>query len=146
MCNLFGVVKKWLQEGGVSTDSAIVSDTDTIVQIKNMFSQDECDYYRKSIQFLIYPVCKDDSMLYVTHPEWLFEFAECLKQHFMTEMVSRGSCPAHYVRSDIDTIDKNTKLLSTDRLFYNFMVDTLDAGNICQAMNDTVTLSTDNCK
>ena len=32
MCYLFGVMKEWLLEGGVSLDSAIVSDSDTIVQ------------------------------------------------------------------------------------------------------------------
>ena len=31
MCSLFGVMKEWLQEGAFSTDSAIVSDTDTTV-------------------------------------------------------------------------------------------------------------------
>ena len=148
MCHMFGFVKEWLQEGGVSTDSAIVSDSDTVVQRENMFSDADCEFYHDIKKYPWYAVCKDNSLLYVTDPERVYGFTVCTTYHFMTEMGASDSCSRGSVRSHIDTTVQNTKaLLSKDRHFFNFMVDTLDAGNICQATNDTsaVTFSSDNC-
>ena len=146
MCHLFGFMKEWLQEGGMSTDSAIASDSDTIVQRENMFSDADCDdYYYKRYKD---STCQDNSMWYETDPEDLEEFAKCITRHFMTEMGASKSCSGDSVRSDINTMVKNTTtLLSKDGLFYNFLVGTLNAGNICQATNDgsNVTFSSHNC-
>ena len=150
MCSLFGFVKEWLQEGGVSTDSAIVSDSDMIVQRENMFSQDDCEDYRDMKPLIDnyskYAMCADNSLLYVTHPERLYWFTRCITSHFMTEMGAEDSCSHGSVRSHIDTTVQNTNtLLSKDRHFHNFLVDTLNAGNVCEAVTDTVTLPTDKC-
>ena len=144
MCSLFGFMKALLQEGGVSTAS--VKDSDTIVERENMFSDVECDRYF-DMKSYIDPVCKDNSLLYVTPLEQYNDFTQCITYHFMTEMGARDSCSDDSVRSNLNTTVKNTiTLLAKDRLFHNFMVDTLDAGNICQAMNDTGTLSPFYCK
>ena len=147
MCHLFGFMKEWLQEGGVSTDSAIVSDSDTTEQRENMFSDADCEFYYPR-KWFIDPTCKNNSLLYVTHPEWLDTFTECITIHFMTEMGASYKCFHSYARSHVNTTVQHTKtLLSKDRQVYNFMVDTLNAGNICQATNDTsnMTFSDDNC-
>ena len=151
MCHLFGFMKELLQEGGVSTDSAIVSDSDMIVQRENMFSQADCEDYDmkwRLMNDMDFSMCEDNSLLHVTRPERLSRFTWCITYHFMTEMGASDSCSHDSVRSHIDTTVHNTNtLLSKDRHFYNFMVDTLDAGNICQATHDTsnVTMSDDNC-
>ena len=49
MCHLFGVMKKFLQEEGVSTDSAIFTDSGTVVQRENMFSDADYKFYHKII-------------------------------------------------------------------------------------------------
>ena len=46
MCHLFGFLKEWLQEGGVSVDSAMIYDTDTLVQKERMFSASDCSKYQ----------------------------------------------------------------------------------------------------
>ena len=139
-CNLFDFMKEWLMEGGVSADGAIVSDIDTTSQRENMFSHADCYDYR----WTVHDSCKDNSILYVTDPEFLDDFFNCITHHFMTEMGASNSCSDDSVRSDINTTVKNTITLLSKDLFYNFLVDTLDAGNICQAVNYTVTLSADN--
>ena len=131
MCHLFGLMKEWLQEGGVFTDSAIVSDSDMIVQRENMFSQDDCEDYREEwwLTHDRYSMCADNSLLHVTDPERLYSFAKCITHHFMTEMGANDSCSYGSVRSHINTTVHNTNtLLSKDRHFHNFLVDTLDAG------------------
>ena len=144
-CSLFGFMKEWLQEGGVFMDSDIMSDTDTILQRENMFSDADCEPYY-SIKSSTYSVCENNSMSYVTDPRWPYSFFRCITDHFMTEMRARNSCSDDSLGSDSNTMVKSTiTLLSKDRLFYNFMVNTLDAGNVCQAMNDTVTLSAEDC-
>ena len=51
----------------------------------------------------------------------------------MTEMGARSSCVDDSVRSDNDTnVDDKMTLLRKDRLFYNFMVEALKAGNIAK--------------
>ena len=137
-------MKEWLKEGGVSTDSAIVSDGDTMVQRENMFSDADCEPYHYDYGFR--DVCDHNPMLYVTFQESLSLFAVCITRYFMTKMGARNSCSGDSVRSDTDTTVKNTTtLLLKDLLFYNSLVDTLDAGSICQAMNDTVTIADYNC-
>ena len=90
MCSLFGFMKEWLQEGGVSTDSAIVSDSDMIVQREIMFSRADCESYRDMKRLVTYysafSMCADNSLLHVTHPEWLELLSACITHHFMTEM------------------------------------------------------------
>ena len=145
MCQLFGFMKEWLQEAGVSTENTMILDNDTIARKERWkFSDDECSIYSWS------PTrdseCVGNSMEYVTDPKRLYEFTDCITTHFMTEMGAKNSCSDDSVKPDNDTNDKNTiTFLSRDRLFYNFMLDTLDAGNTCQARNDAVTLSADNC-
>ena len=142
MCHLFGFVKEWLKEGGVPTDSSVVSDSDTVVQKEYMVSDADCEFHRK------HSVCKDNSLLCVTDPELLYWFTVRVTSHFMTEMVDRDNCADGSVRSHINTTAQNTMtLLSKDRHFHNFLADTLDAGNICQATNDTsaVTFSYVDC-
>ena len=64
----------------------------------------------------------------------------------MAEMGANNTCSDGSVRSDINTTFKNTvTLFSKDLLFFNFLVDTLDAGNICEAVNDSVTVSVYDC-
>ena len=64
----------------------------------------------------------------------------------MTEMGARSKCFNDSIRSDSDTNVKNTMtLLSKNGLFFTFMVDTLDAVNICQTRNDTVTFAAAEC-
>ena len=102
-----------------------------------MFSQADCEFFRNFPSVYSDLVCKNNSMLYATDPELLEYFTRCIIRHFMTEM---GACSNASVRSDIDTSVKNTApLLTKHRLFYSFLVHTLNAGNICQATNDTCT-------
>ena len=136
-CHLFGFMKEWLQEGGVSTDNAMGYDTDTRVQKEMMFSDADCQMY----QFIIseYDDCVNRSMYM-----GLWKFTACMTTHFMTEMGARSSCTDDSVRHDIDTdVNNSVTLLSKNGIFYTFMVDTLGAGNICQARNDTVTIPGD---
>ena len=66
----------------------------------------------------------------------------------MTEMGANKSCSDDSGRSNIDaTVENTITRLSKDRLFYHFLVDSLNAGNICQAANDTsnVTFPSDDC-
>ena len=90
MCHLFGFTKKWLQEGGVSTDIAIVSDRDTTVQRKNMFSDSDCKFYHGTKWHIDhisdFAMCDDNSLLFVADPESLYGFTRCITLHFMTEM------------------------------------------------------------
>ena len=145
MCSLFGFMEEWLQEAGISTDNTMILDNDTVLRKERwMFSDDDCDAY--SLLTKYYGKCAGYSMGYVTDPRWLYGLTRCITTHFMTEMGVQNSCSDDSVRPNNDTDDTNTiTLLSKDRLFYTFMVDTLDAGNICQATNDTVTLSIDDC-
>ena len=111
-----------------------------------MFSQADCDHYHWYLYWN--RVCEDNSTSYVTDPESLYRFTSCITIHFMTEMGANNSCCDDTVKSYINTTVKNTiTLLSKDRLFYSFLVDTLNAGNICQAANDTSTVpsSLHNC-
>ena len=88
-------------------------------------------------------------MLYITDPKYLFRFTECITHHFMTEMGARNRCSDDALRSDLNTTVRSTvPLLSKDRLFFRFLVDKLDARNICQVKNaiNTATVSTDNCE
>ena len=141
MCSLFGFMKKWLQEEGVSVDSTMIYDTNTIDQKENIFSVVDCVFYK----FVFHPMTVKDSMcesnflLHETDPRNLIRFINCITYHFMTKVGAKDSCFNDQVKFDINA------LLSKDRLFHNFMADTLDAGNTCQATNDTVTLSADNC-
>ena len=137
MCHLFGVIEEWLQKGGISTDDAMVHDTDTLVQKRWVFSDADCDEYK----FMGFGECINNSMIYNG-----FTFTDCITTHFMTVMGARSSCYDDSVRSDSDTNAKSTVTLeSKNRLFYTFMVDALDARNICQGRNDTVTIDTDDC-
>ena len=146
MCSLFGFMKKWLQEGGVFMDNAIMNDTDTTVQKEWMFSDNDCYFYRYNIEKLAYSICEVNSMVYDSKPKWIHYFIDCITLHFMTEMGARGSCYNKSARSDGGiTVYGTMTLLSKDRMFYAFMVDTLDAGNICQARNDTVPFPTFEC-
>ena len=142
MCSLFVFLKELLQEGGVSTESTMIDDTDAIVQKKNwMFSDVDCDHYSNNTG-----TCVDNSMVHETNPKGLLSFTTCITLHFMTEMGARSSCSDESVRPDSDTNDKNIMtVLSKDRLFYTFMEDTLNAGNICQATTGAVKLSTVDC-
>ena len=76
----------------------------------------------------------------------LYKFIDCITYHFMTETGAGNSCFDDSARSDTNTTVKNTTLLSKDHLFYNFMVDTLDAGNKCQVIDDPQTLSKLHCE
>ena len=79
-------------------------------------------------------------MLITTDLKQLDRFFNCITTHFMNDMGARNSCSGDSVRSDNDTNVENTRtLLSKDRPFYNFIVerDTLSAGNICPATDDT---------
>ena len=148
MCHLFGFTKKWLQERGVSADIAIVSDSDTTIQRKNMFSDADCKSYQYMKWFAHSSRCEYNSLLYVTSPGSVYtlKFTDCITLHFMTEMGASDTCYDDSVRSHIDTTVQNTNtLLSKDRHFYNFMVHTLDAGNVCEAVKDTATFPADDC-
>ena len=68
MCSLFGFMKEWLQEGGVSTDSDMRYDTDTTLQKDGMFSEAECYDYHKYTNSG-YAVCADNSMAYEANPQ-----------------------------------------------------------------------------
>ena len=145
MCSLFHFMKEWLQEAGVSTDNTMIRDNDIIAQKeRGMFSYVDCSYYSSFSES--YGECNGHSMEHVTYPDSLWAFANCITIHFMTEMGAESICFDDSVTPDSDTNDKTITLLSKDRLFYNFMVDKLDAGNTCQAKKDAVTLSTDNCR
>ena len=150
MCSLFGFMKEWLQEGGVSTDSALVTDSDTVVQRENMFSDADCEYYRGMKRWFInerdFSMCADNSLLFVTPAEGLDVFTKCITYHFMTEMGASDSCSHGSVRSHINTTVQNPNtLLSKDRHFHHFLVDTLGAGNVCEAVKDTTTLPAGCC-
>ena len=94
----------------------------------------------------VYSECEGHSMEHVADPEWLDDFTRCITTHFMTEMGYKSKCSDDSVKPGSDTNDTNTiTLLSKDRLFYNFMVDTLDARKTCQDRNDAVTISPGNC-
>ena len=109
-----------------------------------LLSDAECDDY--SLLTKYYSKCEGHSMKYVTHPKWLSDFTRCIRTHFLTEMGYKSKCSDDSVKPGSDTNDKNTiTLLSKDRLFYNFMVDTLDARKTCQARNDAVTIDPGNC-
>ena len=117
-----------------------------------MFSQDDCESYRETKRWVIdhsqFSMCADNSLLHITHPKKNLDwFTECITHHFMTEMGASDSCSHGSVRSHIDTTAHNTNtLLSKDRHFHNFLVDTLDAGNVCEAVKDTVTLHAGICE
>ena len=145
MCSLFGFMKELLHEAGISTDNTMILDNDTIAQKERwMFSDAECDDYSLFTEY--YSECEGHSMEYVTGPKWLYDFTFCITTHFMTEIGAKRKCSDDSVRNDRDTNDKTTiTLLSKDRLFYNFMVDTLDARKTCQARNDAVTIDPGNC-
>ena len=146
MCQLFSFVKEWLQEGGVSTKNTMIYDNATIVQKERwIFSDADCEAF--SLYSRGYGECvAGHSMEYVTDPNSIYGFTRCITTHFWTEAGGKNSCMDDSVRPDSDTNDKNTMtLLSKDRVFYTFMVDTLNAGNTCQARNDAVTFSPDNC-
>ena len=145
MCSLFGFMKELLQEAGISTDNTMILDNDTIAQRERwMLSDAECDDY--SYLTKLYSECEGHYMERVTHPEGLTGFTRCITLHFLTEMGYKSKCSGDSVKPDSDTNDKNTiTLLSKDRLFYNFMVDTLDARKTCQARNDAVTIDPGNC-
>ena len=145
MCSLFGFMKELLQKGDISTENAMIYDTDTITQNERLFSDADCHVYPLLTRH--YSECADHSMHYVTFPRRLIGSTLCITAHFMTEMGAKSKCSDDYVRPDSDTNDKNTMtLLSKDRHFYSFMVDTLDAGNTCQARNDAVTVHSNNCE
>ena len=138
MCSLFGFMKESLQDGSLSTERTMIYDTDIIVQ-KEMFSNADGNF-RKLV------ACEYHSMLFKTNPEQLDRFFNCITIHFINEMGARSSCFDNSLRSDSDAnIENTTALFSKDHLFYNFMVDTLDAENICPATDDTVRLSPDDC-
>ena len=144
MCHLFGFMKEWLKEGGISTDSAMIYDTEPTVQTERIFSDAECDNvaYLKDSQ-LGGDECVNNSMVHKTSPAYLQLFTQCITIHFLTEMGARKICND----SDFSDSGKDIMTLSSkDLLFYNFLVDTLNAENICQARNDTVTFSSRNCK
>ena len=141
MCNLFGFMKGWLQEGDISTENAMIYDTDTITQNEWLFSDADCSYYHRLTSNS--GECGGDTMTHETKK--LRRFTSCIITHFMTEMGARTSCSDDSVRPDSNRKVTTVTLLSKDRHFYSFMADTLDAGNTCQATNDTVTLSTDDC-
>ena len=145
MCSLFGFMKELLQEVGVSTDYTMIRDNDTIsLKERWMLSDNEC--YRYSSLSRRYSECVGNSMAYQTDPDHLWKFTYCITNHFLTEVEATSRCSYGPGRSDSDTNDKNTMtLLSKDHLFYNFMADTLDAGNTCQVRNDAVKISPDNC-
>ena len=145
MCSLFGFMKELLLEAGISTDSTMILDNDTVVEKERwVFSDAECDAYSWLTED--YGECADYSMDFVTHPQLLVGFTDCITTHFITEIGDTRNCSDDSIRLDSDTNDRNTvTLLSKDRLFYTFMVDTLDAGNTCQARNDAVSFSPGNC-
>ena len=142
LCSLFGFMKEWLQEEGVSTDSTIVSDSDTIGQRENMFSGADCGFYYKMSSLPMPPLTHICSSMWIRrYVDHLYGFSACITYHFMTEMGANNSCSDDSVRFNVNTTVKNTMTLSKDRHFYNFMANTLDARNSCQAWNDTGTLS-----
>ena len=145
MCSLFGFTKELLQEAHISPENIMVLGNDTVVQKERwMFSDADCEPYFRLTNH--YGECAGNSMEYVTESKRLYHFIRCITTHFMTVMGDTRSCSDDFVRPDSDTNDRNTlTLLSKDRLFYTFMVDTLDAGNTCQARNDAVTFDPDNC-
>ena len=148
MCSLFDAMRALLQGEGISTDRAIVSASNINAQRENLFSDAFCDSYH-NIKPAADSICASNSMLYITDPKYLFRFTDCITHHFMTEMRARNSCSDDAGRSNINTPVKNTvPLLSNDRLFFSFIVDKLDAGNICKVKNaiDTATVPTDNCE
>ena len=113
-----------------------------------MFSDADCDAYSWFTKHhgKSFAKCFDNSVEYTADQDDLKSFTYCITNHFMTKMGAKNSCYDGSVRPDSDTNDKNTiTLLSKDRLLYTFMVDTLDAENTCQARNDAVTFSPDNC-
>ena len=137
MCHLFGFMKEWLQGRGISTERTMIYDTELAVQKENIFSDGVCDQYLRYSMF--YGQCADNSMEYKTDPEHLRKFAWCTIIHFSTNVEAKKYCRDRY---DFSGGDKDLMaLLSRDILFYSFMVDTLNAGNICQARKDTVTFS-----
>ena len=139
MCNLFGLMKKWLQEGSVSTNNATGYDTDTHVQKQMVFSEADCDDYKR-----LFSGYRNGSLGIYGTTCWSFSRHATI--YFMSAMGAESSCYDDSVKSDTDTNVKNAMtLLSQDSLFYTFMVDTLDAGNICQARNDTVAFPVDKC-
>ena len=140
-CSLFGFMKEWLQEGGVSTDNAMIHDTDTIVQQeRRLLTNADCEDYDKYTKSRMYDVCADNSMVHETNPKHLSTFTDCITTHFMTKLGARSSCIDDSGQSDYDTMT----LLRKDRLFYSFMEEKLKVGNICQATND-VTFPADDC-
>ena len=145
MCSLFHFMKEWLQEAGVSTDNTMILDNDIIAQKeRRMSSYIDCSQYSWFSE--AYGECDGHSMEHVADPDYLWLFAGCITTHFMTEMDAESSCSDDAVTPDSDTNDNKTiTLLSKDRLFYNFMVDTLDAGNTCNTRKNAVTFSPDNC-
>ena len=129
----------------ISTDNTMILDNDTIAQKESwMLSDYECDYYS---QFTLFSgKCESHSMEIRTDPKWLNIFTDCITLNFLSEMGANRSCSNGSLKPDSDTNDNNKiTLLSKDRLFYNFVLDTLDAGNTCQTTNDAVTFSPDNC-
>ena len=144
-CSLFDFMKELLKERGVSTDTAMIDDTDTLVQQKRLFTDQECKDYRKNSGRLYYSGCEYNSMpaasVFVLIDDIYFhdDSITCMHLHFMTTMGAKTSCS-----------DKSVKVADyylgviLDRLFYNFMVETLDAENICQDTND-VTFNAEWC-
>ena len=145
MCSLFGFMKELLLEAGVSTDRTMILDNDTITQNEWLFSDVDCRLYHRLTQryFVSDVECVGDSML--IEQKDLITFTGCIIIHFMTEMGTKNICSDDSVRPDSNRKVTAMTLLSKDRHFYSFMVDTLNAGNTYRATNDTVTLSTDDC-
>ena len=109
-----------------------------------MLSDAECVSYSSFTKH--YGECEGHSMEYVIDPKHLTGFTDCITLNFLSEMGANRSCSNGSVKPDCDTNDNNKiTLLSKDRLFYNFVLDTLDAGSTCQTTNDAVTFSPDNC-
>ena len=139
MCSLFGFMKEGLQE------NATIYDGYTVAQQPRMFSGHDCEKYHLST-WLSPGECVDNSMGVHFEPEQVIGFTNCITNHFMTEMGARSSCSDDFVRHDSDTnVKKTMTLSSTYQYFYTFMEDTLNAGNICHATTDNVTLSVRDC-
>ena len=141
MCSLFGFMKEWLQKGDISTENAMIYDTDTITQNEWLFSDADCSYYHTLTDY--YGECVGDTLTYESKE--LHGFTGCITTHFMTEMGALTSCYDDSVRPNSDRNVTTMTLLSRNRHFYSFMVDTLDAGNICQARNDAVRFDAFSC-
>ena len=136
VCHLYGLMKEWLHEDSLPVESTDVADHGTNMEKDRLFSDIDCNGYRKSDR--LSGVCANNSMMYKSNLK--FDLFHCLSYHFMTYMGARSSCTDNLEDFDNDTkAEKTMTLLSKDRFFFAFMEDILNASNICHPRNNTLT-------